>query len=255
MTRDQHLALERFAHAGLATRRGKVQFPPSTKRLKVDVGLSVNAPQSAIWLGANPDICVIGVEPVNQNIAMLKGGQSDWPTRLDPRLIGQRLFLLPVALANVERVEKGSIFVTDTDPGRSSLLEPSSFGVVANQSVEVWPLSLLLSVLPWHSIPLVDHLKIDAQGLDLEIVKSAGEWIHRVLAVTAEPEEGQYKNSRNSSSELTAYMKSLGFVEVRKFMERYYPRMWKVEVSDPTFVNPELYFSHRPASVFLYQRG
>jgi len=199
-------------------------------------------------------LAVIGIEPIAYNIDILKSGTADWPTRLDPALIGSRLFLLPVALANVDRVEQGSMYVTSVDTGCSSLLEPRALDVVAEQEVEVWPLALLLSLLPWESIPFVEHLKIDAQGLDLQILESAGDWIHRVLAVTAEPETTQYKNARNSAAELDAFMKSRGFVEVSRFMRRFHPRLWKVEVADPTYINPELYFTHRPGSLFLYQR-
>jgi len=252
---DERRALEVSAESGLNVESGRIDFGPHVSRVKIDVGLSVNAPQSAVWLGADPSLAVIGLEPVTENINALKAGQDDWPTRLDPSLIGERFFLIPVALANVTQIERGTMFVTSVDTGRSSLLEPQEFGVMAEEPVEIWPLALLLSSLMWESIPFVDHLKIDAQGLDLDIVKSAGDLIHRVLAVTAEPEVGQYKSARNSAAELASHMKSVGFVEVHRFMRRYHPRMWKVEVTDPTYVNPELYFSHRPSSLFLYQRG
>ena len=244
-----------FQSAGLSVKCDRLELPKECKRIKIDVGLSVNAPQSAIWLGADPELCVIGIEPLAQNIQQLHAGRHTWPTRIDPALIGKRLFVLPIALDNVPKPTRASMFVTRDDPGCSSLLEPTSHAVDGTQEVDVWPLSELLRFIPFDKIPFIEHVKIDAQGKDLSIFESAGDWKSRVLAVTLEPESSGYQKSRNSLKEIQRYMKDSNFIPVHEFLRTYHPPHWKVEVQDPTFVNPEVYFTHRPPSMFLYQSG
>ena len=169
--------------------------------------------------------------------------------------MGTRLFVLLIALDDVPRPTRASIFVTRDDPGYSSLLEPTSHAVDGTQEVDVWSLGELLRFLPFDKIPFIKHVKIDAQCKDLSILESAGDWNSWILAVTLKPEPSGYQRSSKTLQEIQRYMKGSDFMPVHKFLRTHHLPHWKVEVHNPTFVNPEVYFTHRPQSLFLYQSG
>jgi hypothetical protein len=81
---------------------------------------------------------------------------------------------------------------------------------------------------PWDRFEYIDYIKIDAQGSDLNILKSAGSYLReRVVYVTAEGDGHQYIGADECSAQnIIDYMTSLDFLQIR------HPK-----TSDPTFVN------------------
>ena len=81
---------------------------------------------------------------------------------------------------------------------------------------------------PWHRFQYIDYVKIDAQGSDLNILKSAGSYLSdRVVYVTAEGDGQQYIGADEcSEANITSYMESQGFIHIK------HPN-----TIDPTFVN------------------
>ena len=79
---------------------------------------------------------------------------------------------------------------------------------------------------------LIHHLKIDAQGMDLEVVKGGVETIkNHVVYLTCEPDGYQYEwndkeENKSVIENIDPYMKSIGFKKVD------HP-----ECLDPTYIN------------------
>ena len=52
----------------------KIELPDNFTKVKIDIGLSHNAPNSEVWLNANPnDLVVFGFEPNPKALSILKG--------------------------------------------------------------------------------------------------------------------------------------------------------------------------------------
>jgi FkbM family methyltransferase len=234
---------------------GKISIPPNFHRIKIDVGLSSNAPQSAVWLQEDSELVVIGFEPVSANREMIENGTSPFKNRIDRNLVKRRFFLLPFALANSSRLQQLPFFVTSEDTGCSSLLQPKTFGVSHKEDVFVIPLSEILRRLPWSHFQFVDHLKTDCQGMDLEIIRSAKKYLRRIAFVTTEPENNQYFESKNPKWRIYLFMLSQGFIPtnlIRCYLSR---RMKSLSVDDPTFVNFRILMSNHELPQNIFQRG
>ena len=203
--------------------RGLIRMPDTIKRLKIDVGLAFNAPNSELWLQKIPDLAVFGFEANLQAVAeLLSGRNRARGTRyvyLDRSHVGRRWFLFPVAVGS--RRGHVKFFATDTDPGTSSVFEPDgSWPQIKKHSEYVVPMLLLsdlLSRIPWGFegdpgvFPIVEHIKTDVQGFDVEVLKGAGKYLsERVVCVTAEKSAPGYKGG-HTAQELLDFMWNQGF--------------------------------------------
>ena len=81
---------------------------------------------------------------------------------------------------------------------------------------------------PWERFEYIDYIKIDAQGSDLNILKSAGKYLQeRVVYVTAEPDGKFYDGAEECNiNNITNYMLSQNFIKINH-----------KSTIDPTFVN------------------
>lgn len=196
--------------SGLEFRSGLIVLPTWCQRIKIDVGLSSNAPQSARWLRDDPSLLVIGFDPVEENLRQIASGTSPHPTRLDPSLVGVRFFPIRAAIGNVPELRPVDIYVTETDAGCSSAFRPKAFKVERVETSVQVPLEQVLDAIPLDGPP-IHYLKVDAQGSDFEVLKSAGRSLQRVLAVTAEAETQQYQGPDNSRTSISRHLRGLGF--------------------------------------------
>ena len=88
-----------------------------------------------------------------------------------------------------------SMTSTKNDCGCSSLYEPSNFEVAKIIDVPIFTLADFFDIFPFDTHPIIEYIKIDAQGADLDIVKSAGHYLKdRVIYITIEAEDLHYKN-------------------------------------------------------------
>jgi hypothetical protein len=94
--------------------------------------------------------------------------------------------------------------------------------------VPVYSLKMFFDGFPWDRFKYIDYLKIDAQGSDLNILKSAGPYLsERVVYVTAEGDGNMYIGaSECSNKNIISYMETQGFMHIRH-----------TNTTDPTFVN------------------
>lgn len=217
----------------------KIDFTPF-KRIKFDVGLSYNAPYSKIWLDQNRyenDLIVVGFEPNPEC-------HPNYNRYMPAEYIGRNFKLMPVALGNVQQPTTTTLHVMANDCGTSSLFAPRDprLGDEKCQvEVPVYSLAHFMSRMDWNRFQYIEFLKVDAQGSDLDILKGAGDWIEKVVYVTAEPDGHQYHGCDNcNTEEITKYMESHDFVRVQ------HPN-----TTDPTFLNNK--FKHLKDLIYIKQ--
>ena len=253
--------LDYLFEAGLQpSKNGEIYLPDWALRVKIDVGLSYSAANAVAWIREDPNLIVFGFEPLPESCARLRKWLSEQP---DSASLSKQLVILPVALGR--EVGTSKLHITADDTASSSLLPPKNMGQQGTIEVQVFTLVDLLKALPNERVSHIDYLKLDCQGMDLEILKGAGDEIAKFALVTAEAEDDQYLNSTNSLRELGQFMGSNGFVhlnsrsQVRVFVGRFLSRFklvralqirlpvqtskevssakLSVSVEDPTFVN------------------
>ena len=244
----------------IAFERDFIEIPPGMTVLKIDVGLSENAPQSQRWIESDEETFVFGFEPVSHNIESIVKGNSNWPSKLNPDFIGNRIAIIPCALFSEENHKGVEIFVTKEDPGRSSLLRPVQFPVDYREIVPVFTLESFIELIDPKRFPIIDHVKIDVQGADFEVIKGIGKGLERILAITVEIDLYGYHGSTNNYKTITKYMRNKGFIRFRA------PGLWKLllksrrvklefNVTDPTYVNLRKLSLLKNRKLFLYQNG
>jgi FkbM family methyltransferase len=233
----------------------QLSLPSHVNHLKIDIGLSYSAPQSQIWLSHEPNLFVIGFEPnpeciesISNNCIVKKNEGHGTPLTEENK---KRFYLIPVALGNVKNNSPTFVdfYQMTNDCGTSSIYKPidNSLGPIKNKiKVPIYSLSDFFVNFPWgtNNIHYIDYIKIDAQGSDLEILKSAGHYLReRVIYITAEAEYNQYANcSQNNIHDIQLYMESIGFERVN------HPN-----TQDPTFLNR--IYKHIKNDIFIYQNG
>ncbi|MFZ4773502.1 MAG: FkbM family methyltransferase [Chlamydiia bacterium] len=233
-------------------------LPTNCNHVKLDIGLSREAWFSQIWMAKQDDLVVIGFEPNVESIqSVLKGValpqclaadflSSDHPIRTKsqiPELFGKRFFTIPCALG-LSKDKFTKFFVTQGDPGCSSLYKPNDFAVSKIIKVPVITLEKFFDHFPFDTHPLIDYIKVDAQGSDLDIAKSGGHYLReRVVCITMEAEQAQYAGTKNSVEMMDAYMESIGF-------EKYTSKNF----SDPTYVNIKFKDYFLENEVFAFQQ-
>lgn len=236
------------------------QFPNNIRRIKIDVGLSVNAPQSQVWLENDPQLFVVGFEPLLSNIQSILLRNSNWPISLDPNYLGNRMAIVACALSSGNTPRLENFYVTDADPGCSSLFKPRNFSVRKECEVSVYKLDDFYDMFPWEIVSKIQHLKIDTQGSDYQVLLGAKKILNRTSAVTVEIDEKEYLNSPNSSSKIHHYLTRLGFSYVRKSKIAEIRRTLrgiriKLNTDDPTYIRESDFVTQDDSIPFIYQKG
>jgi FkbM family methyltransferase len=179
---------------------GRFVIPPDVDRVWVDVGAHrlETTRRPLTRLGG---LMVIGIEPLEER-------WREWPDH--PNLIA-----LPVAIAD----ERGWLeFKVAASTAASSLLKGSVddevLGTVELRQVPVLRLEDVLERIP--PDVEVEYVKTDVQGLDLEVLRSAGEQLRRVTFVRTEVilydayvPEGE--RGPATEAEYLDYMQQMGF--------------------------------------------
>lgn len=222
-------------------------IPDYIKRIKIDVGLSYNAPVSQMLLERDDDVFIFGFEPNPESIECIVNKTRTYgaSVRLDRKYIDEnRIKILPIALGNTETEGVVDFYVAEEDPGCSSLHPPIDLRITSRRTIKVPIFSLkhFFDTFDWNRFKYIEWLKIDAQGSDLNILIGAGDYLkERVVYVTAEADGRQYADCDSCNTEnIVDYMNSQGFVQVS------HPN-----TVDPTFLNPK--FDHLKDSIYIKQ--
>ena len=212
-------------------------IPEKCSHVKIDVGLSYNAPQSQNWLSREPDLMVFGFEPNPDLLDSISKGNIQKRDHghgepLQKKYIDEKRFtLVSIALSDVDKVEQMNFYINKNDCGTSSLFkhDEKHLGSIEKVvQVNVCSLKMFFDNFPWERFEYIDYIKIDAQGSDLNILKSAGKYLQeRVVYVTAEPDGKFYDGAEEcNTNNITNYMLSQNFIKINH-----------KSTIDPTFVN------------------
>lgn len=182
----------------------KIHIPENINNVKFDIGLSHTAVNSILWLN-NPhlnDRFVFGFEP---------------NSFLDPyRSVPQhkdRFKLINCGLSNVECAQEQKMFINGEDPGQSSFYKPNWFVPITEVEFPVISFKTFLDFFPWDRFPFIEQVKTDTQGCDLDILKSMGDYITKVvyLEVESQTYDGEYEDT-SSKKETQSYLEKMGFI-------------------------------------------
>lgn len=244
---------------GFNVQDGKFIIPNGTRRLRFDVGLSDNAPQSEVWLSEYQDLFVIGFEPNPVSCRKIVNGESSWPVKLSAKN-KSRLLLVNCGLGQ-ESDSSGKFYITSPDVGQSSFLPPIGIDVEDVIGVPIETLDNLADQIDWSLVCKIEYLKLDCQGYDLEVLKGAESMLReKVQVCTAEASAGQYSGESNKLNDVVDFMRSVGFEYInprRNFWAKFKHRKLRkhFEVDDPTFVNRRFYYDFVKKPFMVVQKG
>ena len=194
---------------------GKIQIPDWVKRVKIDVGTSLNAPNSEIWLNNDTDCCVFAFEPNKYNVRALETGENigrhSRSIKLNPERFNKSFFCFNCALSDY--ISEGQQFYcAEDDSGTSSLFQPKNFEVMDITSVRVITLSSFFDLFPWERIQYIEQVKIDAQSSDFNVIKGIGSYLkERIVYLDVETStNGQYHHDEDPD-DIRHYMEEQGF--------------------------------------------
>jgi FkbM family methyltransferase len=241
--------------SGAKMAMGKIFVPDFVNSVKIDVGLSGNAPQSKVWIDANPNTLIFGFEPLSMNINMISEASSPWPVKLNPKDIGRNIFIIPVALSSKTLGNKVKMKITDKDSGSSSLLDSTDLLQSTWEYVPVFKLDDFIDLIDLERFEFIEYVKIDAQGMDLEVVRGAKKNLDKICFLTAEMDLN-YFGTKNNNFRLDYFMTLRGFLKLGKISSYLLRRVFKlrINVDDPTYVNLRLLHKINK-NFFIYQKG
>lgn len=191
---------------------GKINIPEFATKVKLDIGTSLSAPNSEVWLQRENNLCVFGFEPNIHNVKILYEGQNYWPYHIKFERIGTSFFCLNYALSNIIS-EKEKFYCTDGgNSGTSSLFQPRTFEVVDVIDVPVITLEHFFDFFPWEKIPYIDQVKIDAQSSDFNIIKGMGKYLtERIVYLDVETHTNNQYHSNETPMQIKQFLEEQNF--------------------------------------------
>ena len=164
--------------------KGKIIILPWVKHIKLDIGLSFDAPHSQNWLDQDESVLVFGFEPNPAWVNWITSSDEkrdrtfkDYHTytkQIKYEYVGKRFFVIPVALSDVESPTQMTLYIPNHSDGCGSLLKDRTLGgTICTHNVQVFALSDFLDLLPFDkdNLNIIDYIKIDVQGLDINVLK------------------------------------------------------------------------------------
>lgn len=214
---------------------GKLEIPSHIKNIRFDIGLSNNAPNSAVWLNNYPDTFVIGIEANKYacNHIMLNGGIAH-QTQDKFKFPHSNFMLLNFALDNVSSMTTKPFYHMKGDAGVSSLLKPTNFlndSIRELSDILVISLSEIFEKIDWNRFEYIEMVKIDTQGKDLDIIKSLGNYLDKIVYLNCEINTFNFYENNPKPIEFNDYLFENGFEAVidNSFVNN--------EVVDRTYIN------------------
>lgn len=185
-------------------------IPDWAERVKIDVGTSCNAPFTEHWTNQNDNCFVVAFEPNPFNIEDIKNEAGKmWPVWLKSEKVGKVCHIFECALSNVPG--QAEFYCAVQDGGTSSLYRPKNSDIKEVISVEKSTLSLFFDCFDWGRFPYIEHLKIDAQSSDYDILLGAGDYLDRMVYIDIETHtNGQYYHDEDPNG-ILEFLKEKGF--------------------------------------------
>ena len=215
---------------------GVIKTPDRYTKICIDVGLSETAPNSAVWMLNDPNRCVVGIEPLDYNWERLEGKHDrgkdytvGWPAvRTNPcgvhvenrKIIDipNRFYGLQCAIDNITHPEEKT-FYHMVNEGGSSLLKPSDKNndeIKKIEMIQCVSLKDILNHIDWVKFKVIEHLKVDCEGHDLEVIKSAQGYLDKIIFITFEMSKYNrgHWDGHYDFKEAECYMEEKDFVPV-----------------------------------------
>ena len=194
---------------------GKFIIPEHIKNIRFDIGLSYCAPNSTIWLNDSDDTFVIGIE-ANKYACdrIISGGFIAHQKHLSFPYPHKNFILINVALDDVKEITTKPFYHMSSDVGVSSLLKPTdSLGHTLQEisDVTVIPFSFILEKIDWDRFDYIELVKIDTQGKDLDIIKSAGKFLDKIVYLNCEINTFDHYENNNKPNEFNDFLINNGF--------------------------------------------
>jgi FkbM family methyltransferase len=174
------------------------------RRLWIDVGAH-EGETTFPFAAADPSLLVYAFEPNLRAASRMMGRLRNY-------------VVLPIAIAehdgaaelHLNAYEQSSSLLRADEAGVKRWVTEQEFKVVGSVTVPTMRLDRFMNEA---GIQSVDYLKIDAQGLDLEVVKSAGDRLRDVAKVQLEATTVSYRQYEGApdKSVVIEYMTSKGF--------------------------------------------
>jgi len=166
-----------------------------------------------------PDANVLMIEP-----------QERLKTHFEP-LLNDKITYLSVGVGNKNDILKFTIH--DRDDSCSFVFTEEEAKSLGYEQIEI-PIRTLNSIIKENNYPIPDIIKIDAEGLDLEVIEGASDFYNKteVFLVEASVTNDTYKNT---VSEVVKLMDKVGYMmyEItdlnRPFSET--PILWLIEIA------------------------
>ncbi|MDM1551974.1 FkbM family methyltransferase [Empedobacter falsenii] len=166
-----------------------------------------------------PDANVLMIEP-----------QERLKTHFEP-LLNDKITYLSVGVGNKNDIFKFTIH--DRDDSCSFVFTEEEAKSLGYEQIEI-PIRTLNSIIKENNYPIPDIIKIDAEGLDLEVIEGASDFYNKteVFLVEASVTNDTYKNT---VSEVVKLMDKVGYMmyEItdlnRPFSET--PILWLIEIA------------------------
>jgi FkbM family methyltransferase len=172
---------------------GKLIFPNWAKKIKIDIGTSINAPNSEVWLNGDEDLVVLAFEPNPHNIKHLYDGEKIWPIHIDKSKLNDSFFVLNCALSNFTAHEM-DFYCTENDGGTSSLYKPNHLSIKDVIKIPVITLDDVFINFDWDKFKYIEQIKIDAQGSDFKIIQGCINILKKIVFITLETSTGGHYN-------------------------------------------------------------
>jgi FkbM family methyltransferase len=214
----------------IAQKPGIKSEPQTAKKLEPQSGKKSTVQQSVlppleipegiktIWINVGTHLDPV-LPPENDKSVLVIGFEPnlDLVNRISKTA---RLFIIPAAVGNFDGI--ASFHLSSNDGGSSSLAQFQDRAKKLDSGnrafVPVVRLEHILTQIP--SNINVDKIKIDAQGFDLEVIKSAGPQISRfkeiIGEVVANEDLAYYKDVDNSKKSWLEFMEANGFKKVHE---------------------------------------
>ena len=182
-----------------------IKVPKHCNRIKLDVGLSMTAPHAIAWLASDPNLFVIGFEPIEENIKTLN---EKLDSTYDSEALKERFLIVQIGLG--EKNGKAQFYVTK-DRGQASFLKPVDFEISEIVETKTVKLDTFMGLFNPHRFSRIDYIKTDCQGFDLEFLKGAKLTLAKTAVVTCEAESKAYFGSTNSREAMEDFLNDLDF--------------------------------------------
>lgn len=227
-------------------------FPENVKFLRIDVGLSDDSSQSVEWLLNTDDRGIIAIEPHPSNIiTLLNGGYKTHSVSLNNNVVSSnnnvknidgKYILINCAIDNVDSLTFQKFYSAYPDHGNSSLIPFQNLKISGNEieyyiNIPTIPLSKILNKIDWEKFDFIEVMKTDTELKDLDVLKSCGDFLKKVVYLRVEAFKGYYPNTITEENPTGWYDTATPIID---FLSKIGFRLIDEIPGDFRFVNEEL---------------